>query len=284
MDSPQNIRMLNVGCGPRIVEGWENIDFASVDPRVLSHNLLKGIPHPDSCLDVVYHSHVLEHFTADDGCALINECYRVLKPGGILRVVVPDLEQMARVYLEELHKAVNGDELAAKNREWMTIEFIDQASRHESGGRMLSYLKQETIINWDFVRSRLGHEVVKIRNMLQASDATPVSNVRPPQPSLIQRVVGKLTQRSQKSVEASSYEQIGRFRLGGEVHRWMYDRFSLKELLQSVGFKGIRVVDAFSSSIPAWEQYSELDVEGGTTRKPESLFMEGRKAEKYSSV
>ena len=274
--------MLNVGCGPRIVQGWENIDFASNDPRVLSHNLLEGIPYPDACMDVVYHSHVLEHFTVDDGRALVEECYRVLKPGGILRVVVPDLERMARVYLEELQNAMNGDELAADNRDWMTIEFIDQASRHESGGQMLAYLKQKTIRNWEFVRSRLGHEVVTLRNLVQQTPDSVAAQVTPKQPqerSIIQRIVGRLKRRPVEHSEISCYERVGRFRLGGEVHQWMYDQFSLQQLLQHAGFTDIQVVDAFKSSIQNWKRHEKLDVEDGTTRKPESLFMEGRKAE-----
>lgn len=65
----------------------------------LNHDLAKGIPASDNSLDVVYHSHMLEHLTAADGADFIGSCFRVLKPGGLLRVIVPDLELWARNYV-----------------------------------------------------------------------------------------------------------------------------------------------------------------------------------------
>jgi SAM-dependent methyltransferase len=64
---------------------------------------------------------------------------------------------------------------------------------------------------------------------------------------------------------------------GGERHWWMYDQFSLGELLASAGFGGIRRTSAEESSIEGWPAFS-LDAErDGTVRKPESLYMEAVK-------
>jgi hypothetical protein len=71
--------------------------------------------------------------------------------------------------------------------------------------------------------------------------------------------------------------QLGRFRNEGEIHRWMYDRFSLARLLQEFGLVDIVVRTAGESYIPNWLSY-KLDLEeNGTIVKPDSLFMEGRK-------
>ena len=86
--------MLNLGCGGRFHPEWTNIDFYSSGGAVIAHDLNLGIPFPDSSFDVVYHSHVLEHFPKAKARRFIAECVRVLKPGGILRVVVPDLEDL----------------------------------------------------------------------------------------------------------------------------------------------------------------------------------------------
>jgi SAM-dependent methyltransferase len=65
---------------------------------VLVHNLAKGIPYADGAVDVVYHSHVLEHLDRDIAQRFLKECARVLRPGGIIRIVVPDLERAVQCY------------------------------------------------------------------------------------------------------------------------------------------------------------------------------------------
>ncbi|MDQ7834342.1 MAG: hypothetical protein RDU24_03075 [Humidesulfovibrio sp.] len=68
---------------------------------------------------------------------------------------------------------------------------------------------------------------------------------------------------------------IGRFRRGGEVHHWMYDRLSLGRLLGAAGFAGVCVCAAHESAIPDFARH-HLDVTlDGRVRKPDSLFMEG---------
>jgi hypothetical protein len=73
--------------------------------------------------------------------------------------------------------------------------------------------------------------------------------------------------------------RIGAFRLSGEIHMWMYDRYSLARLLSEAGFLNVRQVDAHSSAIPDWAAY-ELDVRDGAVFDPTSLFMEAQRLEK----
>ncbi len=75
---------------------------------------------------------------------------------------------------------------------------------------------------------------------------------------------------------SSQAQKIGSFRLGGEIHMWMYDQFSLSRLLREAGFKDIAVKNPYKSSIPQWDKY-ELDVKDGMVFDPTSLFMEARK-------
>ena len=82
--------------------------------------------------------------------------------------------------------------------------------------------------------------------------------------------------KSSLTEQESKALKIGQFRLGGEIHQWMYDRYSLSELLSQVGFTEIKVCSAFESEIQTWETY-QLDVINGEVRKPDSLFMEARK-------
>ena len=63
-------------------------------------NLLKGIPLDDETVDFIYCSHFVEHLTHKDVIKLLKDCYRILKPGGWIRVICPDLRIITSKYLE----------------------------------------------------------------------------------------------------------------------------------------------------------------------------------------
>jgi predicted SAM-dependent methyltransferase len=82
---------LQFGCGPHIKEGWVNIDLRSgADIRL---DLSKPLPFPNDSTDIIYSEHFLEHIDYPQATmALLAECWRVLKPGGVFSVGVPDTE------------------------------------------------------------------------------------------------------------------------------------------------------------------------------------------------
>jgi predicted SAM-dependent methyltransferase len=90
--------LLHLGSGGEPKDGWVNIDFVG-DPVEVAWNLARGIPFEDNSVDAVFHEHLLEHITLEQGAALMDECFRVLKPEGILRVGVPDAGELVRSYL-----------------------------------------------------------------------------------------------------------------------------------------------------------------------------------------
>jgi glycosyltransferase involved in cell wall biosynthesis len=219
----------------------------------IPYDLTQGIPFNNNCFDAVYHSHLLEHFSKSYAPIFIQECYRVLKPGGIIRVVVPDLENIARLYLALLQEALAGNEEAQKRYEWIILELFDQMVRNTSGGEMLRYWHQNPMPAEDFVYARMGSEVKEAIAQLRKHNPP----LTPPSPS--------------------NPLEIGQFRLSGEVHQWMYDRYSLTKLLREAGFEEVRVCRADESQIPDFNSYL-LDIEeDGSVRKPDSLFMEAKK-------
>lgn len=133
---------LNVGCGNKFHSSWTNVDMTSNSPHVLSHNLLRGMPFPDARFDVVYHSQVLEHIPKKKAPFFVNECFRVLKPGGIMRVVVPDLENIAGEYLKQLADNIRmPSRLSEANYDWIMLEMYDQAVRNYSKGQMAEFMQ-----------------------------------------------------------------------------------------------------------------------------------------------
>ena len=75
------------------------------------------------------------------GCWLLKRCRQVLRPGGTLRAVVPDLERIVQLYLSSFEKCVAGDQRAAAQYDWAMIEMYDQTVRERSGGEMLAYVQ-----------------------------------------------------------------------------------------------------------------------------------------------
>jgi predicted SAM-dependent methyltransferase len=255
-------KLLNLGCGGRYHPDWTNVDYVSTGPGVISHNLMQPLKYAENTFDAVYHSHVLEHMPKRYGPVLLRECWRVLKPGGILRVVVPDLELAARDYLQQLHKAKSGDQNEIKRLEYLTISLLDQMTRHRPGGELLNYWKQNPMPEEDFVLKTHGLEVVRSLAVLRDPAA-------PDDYRKMQTEFDSATEHSAKI--------IGKFRISGEAHLWMYDAVSLKELLLNAGFSSVDLCQADESSIPNFNTY-HLDVmNDGSTAKPESLFMEGIK-------
>lgn len=282
------MKFLNLGCGNKYHKDWVNIDFVSNSEYVLQHNLLTGIPLEDNEVDVVYHSHVLEHFSKEDGFHFIEECFRVLNLNGILRIAVPDLESIAKEYLQNLQMAIEGDEKAKSNYEWIKLELFDQMVRNESGGEMKKYLHQSIIPNQNYVFERIGSEGKTLRESFFNSQNQNLNNLENSKmnsfkPRLVlkrvKKAIVKLVTRDNKSTLTAQQHKalkIGQFRLGGEIHQWMYDRYSLSEALKKAGFSDVKVCNAFESEILHWEKY-QLDVVNGEIRKPDSLFIEAKK-------
>jgi predicted SAM-dependent methyltransferase len=273
------MKYLNLGCGKRFHKDWVNLDFVSNNPLVKSHNLLNGIPFENNSFDVVYHSHVLEHFNKADGEKFITDCYRVLKPGGVIRIAVPDLEHIVRQYLNKLEESMEGNVQSQHDYNWIMLELYDQTVRNSSGGEMAKYLFQEQIPNEKYVFERIGCEAKDLReqyfNAKKKSPSIPNFKASPLRFLSFSYYLNKFKKSEHK--EENLALQIGNFRLGGEIHQWMYDRYSLKHLCNKVGFKKFMVVDAFTSNISDWSKYMSLDVEHDKVRKPDSIFIEAIK-------
>ncbi len=120
------MQKLNLGCGPVQPAGWINVDasmrawFASrlswLDNLLVRLKLLpatefnrntkfadltRRLPWDDNSVNCIYMGEVLEHFTRDEGSALLAECYRVLTTGGVLRLRVPDNARFWRNYIRD---------------------------------------------------------------------------------------------------------------------------------------------------------------------------------------
>jgi predicted SAM-dependent methyltransferase len=263
---------INLGCGAHFHKDWVNVDFAVTGKDVIAYNLNFGIPFQNDSFDVVYHSHLLEHFAKKDAKYFISECYRVLKNDGIIRVAIPDLEQIINEYQKQLQGAVIGEEKSVLNYDWI---------RNVSGGQMAEFIYQEKLENEEYIFKRIGLEGKNLRRYYlehKGDGPNPKVNTKSLKQKIRFAVKRYLVEWSfrEKFDVVDNYLKIGKFRQSGEIHQWMYDRHSLSMLLQQYGFKKIEVKTAYDSQIPEFSKFN-LDVVEGEIRKPDSLFIEAIK-------
>ena len=274
--TPEGNACLNVGCGSAYFLEWNNCDLLP-GRQVVGHDLRESLPWGTAVFDAVYSSHVLEDFSPELGRVLIAEQFRVLKPGGVCRVVVPDLEGICRLYLQHLETACEvSDEDSMCRYRWAVVELIDQMVREETGGELRQLLnrgeedeEQARERFGDVYRGYKGEPVTLESSRADAKDV-PIG--------LESDFREKMARRWAKWKQKLSTGDGQDPRRSGEVHRWMYDRLSLTRLLVEVGFKDCAVKCFDESSIPDWDKYN-LDVSrhGNFPRKPDSLYVEGRK-------
>lgn len=271
--------LLNIGCGATFHADWTNLDTSPVAPGIIGHDLRRRLPFAEATFDAVYGSHVLEHLEPSAAGMLLQDCLRVLKPEGIVRLAVPDLESIARLYVAALEGALAGDREAEMRYDWLMLELYDQAARHLSGGRMAAWLAEhEGRDRPSFVSGRLGLEAAP---RTAAADPPGATGFR-----IRRRLRWMARSLRTAAATASAFLLLGPrgaaalreglFRSEGEVHRWMYDRFSLARALKRAGFASVRVCAAGESAIPGFSGY-RLEIDQGRERKPDSLYMEARK-------
>ena len=83
---PDDLIKLNFGCGSNRLPGWENHD-AEVD-------IASPLPFPDSHAHFIFAEHCVEHIDYYAALAFFKECRRILKPGGVLRLAIPSIENV----------------------------------------------------------------------------------------------------------------------------------------------------------------------------------------------
>ena len=92
---------LHLGCGTKYLAGFINIDANPRQKLDLWLDVRCGLPFATGSIDSVYSTHMMEHFYPDELTRLLAECARVLRPGGGMRIVVPNLRSAIAAYQEQ---------------------------------------------------------------------------------------------------------------------------------------------------------------------------------------
>lgn len=108
-----------IGCGPFPIEGWLNSDIPPNDKMDAAIDITKPIAMRDDYLDVIYGSEVIEHIPLAAARQFLREAYRVLKPGGVIRLTTPDMEGICKEYLSRRESGY----FARVSETWLDGEF-----------------------------------------------------------------------------------------------------------------------------------------------------------------
>jgi predicted SAM-dependent methyltransferase len=96
---------LDLGCGPNTSPDFCNLDYNWRPDVDICWDVTRGLPFADGYIGGIFTEHMLEHIPFAKALGILRECRRVLKPGGLLRVIVPDGE----LYLSEYAKHLRGE-------------------------------------------------------------------------------------------------------------------------------------------------------------------------------
>lgn len=262
---------LNLACGSKLIQSsqWINIDFSSPLDGVKSCNILRGLPYTNSSFDLIYSAQFVEHLTLPQLSFVLQECHRVLKPNGIIRLVTPDLEELTSQYLRCLKEVRNqpDSKILSEQYNWIRLEIFDQVVRDVSGGEMSTFLSNISQECNEFVLKRLGY----------SHDNDKVSNHQKKK-SIAKRIQSKsmrLLEDCFLRVLPKNY-RIGSFRNSGEVHRFLHDEHSLTTELRLNGFSNVARMSHDTSFSPDWH-LNNLDIIDNKIDGPFSLILEGTK-------
>ncbi len=95
------VRKLQIGTSCNVLPGWFNVDIIPLYAGAHFMDATVRFPFPDACFDYVFSEHMIEHVEYDQAQFMLQECHRVLKPGGRIRIATPDLEVLANLYASE---------------------------------------------------------------------------------------------------------------------------------------------------------------------------------------
>jgi predicted SAM-dependent methyltransferase len=122
-------KFLNIGCGDNHKKEFINIDYNWRPGINLCWNINYSLPIKPDSMEGVFSEHCMEHLSYDEAQRALSDFFRVLKPGGVVRISVPDAE----LYLETYHKQKHGEEAQFPYERFAAERSLDTPMMHVNG-------------------------------------------------------------------------------------------------------------------------------------------------------
>ena len=92
---------INLGSGHWKFEGWVNVDIDHESEPDIVADLAARLPFADEAARLMHTEDFIDQLELHKAAEFLNECHRVLAPGGVLRILTPDMEKLAYLYLND---------------------------------------------------------------------------------------------------------------------------------------------------------------------------------------
>tara|TARA_Y100000991_G_C21928466_1_gene329746 strand:- start:49 stop:864 length:816 start_codon:yes stop_codon:yes gene_type:complete len=226
--------LVNLACGNSYINNpdWINLDFNSNSKNVFKANLITNIPLKTNSADFVYSSHFIEHLDCEDLNQLLDEIFRILKPGGILRISTPNYEYLVKEYISLIKEKELNDEIKTKIK-FVKLLIIDQIFRTKSGGNLKKFYLSLNENLSDYCKEIGGDfkKAAKKKNRRLLSNLKRIT---------LTKIFYKLRITLALLIAPKFFKNKNiSMSQPGEMHRWIYDYFELKDILIEKGFLNI---------------------------------------------
>ena len=267
---------INVACGNAYVDDWLNYDYAPVSASVIKANLLETLPLESGVADVVYSSHFFEHIPRLAVDRFLNECFRVMRSGGKIRLVMPDLDELCREYLNQRDAGEH------EKADFVVLEILDQCVRDIPGGSLARYYQEIVSKNQTgmagYIFERAGEPLTDFLPKQHFSIFQKILNTLAQPSNLIGRLERIYCQLLTSLLPNAFLQQNVSFTQIGERHAWIYDFYSLSKLLEAAGFFAIKKMDFDQSNIEGFPLFPlDLTDKGRPRKGSESMYIEATK-------
>jgi len=148
---------LHLGCGGHRIERWINVDLARTGSTDLLADCARALPFADASIAFLHSEDLIEHLDRAAGKRLLEECFRVLRPGGVMRLLTPDLRALvAKVYRRR----------AARHLRWCVAELSADGPCEALNMHLRMNGEHRFVYDEELLRSdleRLGFAVRRVR-------------------------------------------------------------------------------------------------------------------------
>lgn len=209
------------------------------------------IPFLDESFEVIYIRDILERIQESRAKSFLSDCLRALKPNGIIRVAIKDLEGICKNYINELEKFRQSKAPSDIRYNFSKLELLDKLVMEKKGGKITKFVKDNFNKDEKYLVDRIGKESVES-----------IKNTVIPETFINETAIPSTNSEIEYSLEK---------------YLNLFDFFSIKEVLNEAGFVDISQKsynESINNDIKACNFDSD---ENGNIKHPDEIFIEARK-------